>query len=453
MRIFAASTVIAAMSLLSVCSISALAITPPPIALAAAATSPSAETQLFVDGTNGSDANTSDGSETKPLKTIQKALTKAGQNSAKITIKGNFSLTESIDIPSNVTLSIDKDGATITGNSNTNDGITLKPGSTLRGDGELTMKNFKVALTAEKGSTITDGRYTFKDNGVKDGHGISLAGTVKGTSKDKLKIAADDKCDAIFYGPDVTFENATINVKSQTPAWTEAYDLTLKNSSLTVAGFGGPDGSGLAYYVNKLNMDNSEFVINKNGNGGHRTGLTIQGAATINNSRIIDNAGDHAGISVCPDAKLDVTNSTLEFNNNGEVGLNIHSGKVTLTNSAITGSTRTLYKAKDGGSIEPDSNSSIGESASKNEEASTPNVEHTQQEDIDLPADSTEKTPSPTPLPKENPNNKIVEKRRNENKELPKTGSAILLTAFSAILTFGLAGVIAQLKRIKMNKQ
>ena len=234
------------------------------------------------------------------------------------------------------------------------------------------MKNFKVALTADKGSTITDGTYNFQDNAVKDGHGIYLAGTVKGTNKNKLKITANDKCDAIFYGPDVTFENATINVKSQTPAWTEAYDLTLKNSSLTVAGFGGSDGSGLAYYVNKLNMDNSEFVINKNGNGGHRTGLTIQGAATINSSRIVDNAGDHAGISVCPNAKLDVINSTLEFNNNGEVGLNIHSGKVTLTNSAITGSTRTLYKAKDGGSIEPDSNSSIGESASKNEEASNP---------------------------------------------------------------------------------
>lgn len=424
---------------------------PPPPAAAVTATNPSTETQLFVDGTNGSDDK--DGSATNQLKTIQKALEKATTKPAKITIKGDFSLTDPITIPSDITLSIAESGATITGLNNTKDGITLESGSTLRGDGELTMKNFKVALTADKGSTITDGTYTFKNNGATNGRGIYLAGTVKGTSKDKLKIAADDKCDAIFYGPDVTFENATINVKSQTPAWTEAYDLTLKNSSLTVAGFGGPDGSGLAYYVNKLNMDNSEFVINKNGNGGHRTGLTIQGAATINNSRIIDNAGDHAGISVCPDAKLDVTNSTLEFNNNGEVGLNIHSGKVTLTNSAITGSTRTLYKAKDGGSIEPDSNSSIGESASKNEEASTPNVEHTQQEDIDLPADSTEKTPSPTPLPKENPNNKIVEKRRNENKELPKTGSAILLTAFSAILTFGLAGVIAQLKRIKMNKQ
>lgn len=441
MRIFAASTVIAAMSLFSVCSISALAITPPPAA-AVTATNPSTETQLFVDGTNGSDDK--DGSATNQLKTIQKALEKATTEPAKITIKGDFSLTGPITIPSGITLSIAESGATITGSNNTNDGITLESGSTLRGDGELTMKNFKVALTADKGSTITDGTYNFKDNAVKDGHGIYLAGTVKGTNKNKLKITADDKCDAIFYGPGVTFENATINVKSQTPAWTDAYDLTLKNSSLTVAGFGGPDGSGLAYYVNKLNMDNSEFVINKNGNGGHRTGLTIQGAATINNSRIIDNAGDHAGISVCPDAKLDVTNSTLEFNNNGEVGLNIHDGKVTLTDSAITGTTSTLYKAKGNGHIDFDysSPSSSTETDPNDEPAPWPQHKPTP-----------EKTPNPTPLPKENPNNKIVEKRRNENKELPKTGSAILLTAFSAILTFGLAGVIAQLKRIKMNKQ
>lgn len=75
MRIFAASTVIAAMSLFSVCSISALAITPPPPAAAVTATNPSTETQLFVDGTNGSDDK--DGSATNQLKTIQKALEKA----------------------------------------------------------------------------------------------------------------------------------------------------------------------------------------------------------------------------------------------------------------------------------------------------------------------------------------------------------------------------------------
>lgn len=57
--------------------------------------------------------------------------------------------------------------------------------------------------------------------------------------------------------------------------------------------------------------------------------------------------------------------------------------------------------------------------------------------------------PKPAPLPKENPNNKIVEKHKNENNQLPKTGSEILLTAFSAIAAFGLAVVIAKLKRIK----
>ncbi|EPI55775.1 hypothetical protein HMPREF1572_00978, partial [Gardnerella vaginalis JCP7275] len=69
------------------------------------------------------------------------------------------------------------------------------------------------------------------------------------------------------------------------------------------------------------------------------------------------------------------------------------------------------------------------------------------------PKQTPEKTPNITPLPKENPNNKIVEKRKNENNQLPKTGSAISLTAFSTILTFGLAEIIAKLKHIKINKQ
>lgn len=227
MRILTASTIIAAMSILSVYPISALAITPPP-STEVTVSNPAPKTQLVVDGTNGSDTN--DGSESKPLKTIQKALEKATQKPANINIKGNFSLNAPIEIPQGITLSIDKSGATIAGSNNTNDGITLKSGSTLRGDGELKMTAFKVALTAEKGSLITDGTYTFKDNAVEDSHGIYLAGTVKGTSKDKLKITADDKCNTGFYADGITFENATINVKSQIRTWFDAYDLTLKNS-------------------------------------------------------------------------------------------------------------------------------------------------------------------------------------------------------------------------------
>uniref|UniRef100_UPI0001E8E9FF hypothetical protein n=1 Tax=Gardnerella vaginalis TaxID=2702 RepID=UPI0001E8E9FF len=95
------------------------------------------------------------------------------------------------------------------------------------------MTAFKVALTAKKGSFITNGTYTFKNNPLKNSPGIYLGETVKGTSKNKLKITADNKCKTGFYANGFTFKNATINFKSQIPTWFDAYNLTLKNSSLT----------------------------------------------------------------------------------------------------------------------------------------------------------------------------------------------------------------------------
>lgn len=89
MRILTASTIIAAMSLLSVYPISALAITPPP-STEVTVTNPAPKTQLVVDGTNGSDTN--DGSESKPLKTIQKALEKLHKNLQILPLKAIFHL-------------------------------------------------------------------------------------------------------------------------------------------------------------------------------------------------------------------------------------------------------------------------------------------------------------------------------------------------------------------------
>ncbi len=82
-----------------------------------------------------------------------------------------------------------------------NPGIVLASGATLTGEGTLTMTGFKTALTAQPGSTITDGTYVFKNNaGASGSRGLSLAGTVKGSSgKDKLTITADDKSTTNFY--------------------------------------------------------------------------------------------------------------------------------------------------------------------------------------------------------------------------------------------------------------
>lgn len=310
---------------------------------------PAAKATVYVDGNSGSDGN--DGaSAATAVKTIKRALEIQAANSSvkTISIKGAIALAASVAIPSGVTLHIDAAGATVTGGGN--NGITLKAGSTLTGNGTLAMTGFNTALTSEAGSTITDGTYVFKDNAGRSGsHGIYLAGTVKGSSgKDKLTIKADDKSNTDFYASDITFENCTVSVNSQARTWFDARDLNLKNASLTVKGFG------QTFYVNKLNMDGSDLTINPSSYGG--TGMTIQGASSIVNSKITANAGSTAGISVGVGSNtVSVTNSTLEFTNGGTGGLNVNNGKVVLTNSTIRGDGRNsgaLFGAQKSGSIE-----------------------------------------------------------------------------------------------------
>lgn len=339
---------------------------PPPLSVTSAnnillANQPNAaQTIIWVDGNNGSnDANDGTTSE-KSFKTIEKALEKHTdlcKNNPNlqttINIKHAFTLANPVTIPSGVTLNILKEGATITcANEKTNDGLVLASGATLKGEGELTMSKFKTALTAEKGSLITDGTYTFKDNAVEDGCGIHLAGTVKGSAgKDTLKITADDAYNTNFYESGITFENCTINVTSKTRTWFDARDLTLKNASLTVKGFG------MTYYMNKLSMEDSDLTINQLG-WRHATGMNIQAASTIKNSHITVNAGSTAGISVGingTDNTVTVENSTLEFNNTGTGGLNVNTGCVKLINSTIKGNGKqsgALFGAQQNGTVE-----------------------------------------------------------------------------------------------------
>lgn len=307
-------------------------------------------TELWVDGTNGDDAN--DGSASSALKTLAKALElqAADPSVTTIHVKGDLALSATATIPSGVTLSIAADGAKISGSGNSIDGIVLASGATLTGEGTLTMTGFKTALTAQPGSTITDGTYVFKNNaGASGSRGLSLAGTVKGSSgKDKLTITADDKSNTNFYESGITFENCTVNVNSQARTWFDARDLNLKNASLTVKGFG------QTFYVNKLNMEGSDLTINPSFYG--QTGMTIQGSSNIANSHITANAGSTAGISVgAAGGTINVTDSTLEFANGGTGGLNVNTGKVILTNSTIKGDGRNsgaLFGAQTNGSIE-----------------------------------------------------------------------------------------------------
>ncbi|EWC94234.1 repeat, PF09479 [Atopobium sp. BS2] len=321
-------------------------------------------TELWVDGTNGNDAN--DGSSANALKSLQKALElwTATPTINTIHLKGNLELTSTVTIPAGVTLKIESEGATLTGTGNSIDGLVLANGATLTGSGTLTMSGFKTALTAQRGSTITDGTYVFRNNaGASGSRGISLAGTVKGsTNKNSVTITADDKSNTNFYESGITFENATISVASQARTWFDARDLNLKNADLTVKGFG------QTFYVDKLNMTDSTLTINPSWYGA--TGMTIQGTSNIVNSTINANAGSTSGISVgVAGGTVNVTNSTLNFTNGGTGGLNVNTGDVIINNSTIKGdgyNSGALFGAQTNGSIQFTGNSLVETPATKN---------------------------------------------------------------------------------------
>ena len=320
-------------------------------------------TELWVDGTNGDDAN--DGSSASALKSLSKALElQAATPTIKtIHLKGALALTSTVTIPSGVTLNIASDGATVTGSGNSIDGLVLASGATLTGTGTLTMSGFKTALTAQAGSTITDGNYVFKNNaGASGSRGISLAGTVKGsTNKNSVTITADDNSNTNFYESGITFENATISVTSKARTWFDARDLNLKNADFTVKGFG------QTFYVNKLNMTDSTLTINPFFWG--QTGMTVQGSSNIVNSTINANAGSTAGISVgIAGGTFNVTNSTLNFTNGGTGGLNINTGTAIINNSTIKGdgnNSGALFGAQANGSIQFTGNSLVETPATK----------------------------------------------------------------------------------------
>ena len=320
-------------------------------------------TELWVDGTNGNDSN--DGSNTNALKTLQKALELCSETPSINTIhlKGNLDLTSTVTIPAGLTLKIADEGATLTGTGNRIDGLVLKSGSTLTGTGTLTMSGFKTALTAQFGSTITDGTYVFKNNAGSSGsHGISLGGAVKGTTnKNSVNITADDKSNTNFFESGATFENATIKVTSQARTWNDARNLTLKNTDLKVKGFG------QTFYINQLNMTDSTLTINPSWYGA--TGMTIQGTSNIVNSTINANAGSTSGISVgVAGGTVNVTDSTLNFTNGGTGGLNVNTGNVIINNSTIKGDGRNsgaLFGAQTNGSIQFTGNSLVETPATK----------------------------------------------------------------------------------------
>lgn len=292
---------------------------------------------LWVNASTGDD--TAAGTANAELKTLEAALAKAAAEPTvrRINITGEFKPDKTIIIPDGITLAVTDAGATFSADGNKLKGIVLSKGATLTGSGEMQMRGFATALTAEAGSLITDGIYNFQDNGVEDGTGVSFGGKVKGSGdKNKLRIMVNDICSTDFYNDGSSFENCIVNVNSQKRTWFDARNLTLKNADFTVAGFG------MGYYIGTLDMENSSLTVNKGSGWRCPTGFTIQGdkdkESSVRNSKITVNAGTTAGISIgLSDKKKKITfkDSTLELNNSGVGGLNINTGSVELISSTI----------------------------------------------------------------------------------------------------------------------
>lgn len=276
----------------------------------------------------------------------------AAKSGDTIHISGDATLSSAVTIPGGITLDV-AGNTTLTG-SGSSDGITLASGAKMQASGGaiLVLQNFSgIALSVQQGAEVNDGHYVLKNNAGVDGTtGLSIAGAVKGSAgRDKLTITADDHCATNFYAGTATFENATVNVNSQTRTWLDARDLTLTNTAMTIAGFG------KGYYFNNLMMERSDLTIDQGASYYTATGATIQGkAARIVDSTLTVNAGSRAGLSVGSDAQVQVTRSTLAFNNGGTGGLNVNTGKVTLQDATIKGDGQNdgaLFGAQENGSI------------------------------------------------------------------------------------------------------
>ena len=291
---------------------------------------------IYLDNAGGNDANNGE-SEATAVKTFNKALELLGENGT-LKVK-SFDKQSGIVFNKKGTLEIIED-TTLQGNR-TDIGITMKSGSHLRmAEGKtLKMKDFKTALTIENGAELNDGNYILENNASDQyGKGLNIIGAVKGSSgRDKLVLKANDIYNVNFYSGTATFENATIEVISQTRVWSDAKKLTMTNTSMTLSGYGqgfyiGGDSKIIDSYLYMKDPKGRWFNTNS-------TGMTFQGTgSTISSSTLRADYGSNAGISIGlsnANQILSMTNSTLEFNNSGQGGLNVNTGIVELTGTTI----------------------------------------------------------------------------------------------------------------------
>lgn len=285
--------------------------------------------QIWVDGTNGDDAN--DGiSRATAFKTFAAARAAIASTPSIITVNalGTFATLPAFTVPTGVTLKI-ADDTIMTGAGGA--GITLAAGSFLACESgkSLTMSGFGTALTVQPGAELHDGAYVLDGNAI----GFSLKGSIKGSSRDALTVSAQNSSGKGFdYTSDARFEGCAIDVVANGENSEQYAGLYMTNASLTTKGvwyyFDPDSGKG------GIHLDHADFYAYK-AKGSYHYGqvCAILGNSVLTNGSTLTGDGSRITLS----AKLTVVDSKVVIKNSTAGGLNINytPAEAVFTNSTL----------------------------------------------------------------------------------------------------------------------
>ncbi|WP_077597818.1 hypothetical protein [Olsenella urininfantis] len=297
--------------------------------LKAPAADPTEITELWVDGTAGSDEK-SGASEGEALKTIARALElqKANDKIVTINIKGTFDAASSkAAIPAGVTLLV-ADDVTMTGAGAA--GITLQSGSALqcKAGATLTMSGFGTALTVGDGAVVRDGSYVLDGNAI--GFAVQGSGRISGSSREALKVSALNSSGGAFaYASASRFSGCTIDVQAKNEGSEQYAALYLTDASLTTRG--------VWYYFNPgagVHLDHADFYAYKaTGSPAYKQVMAILADSDLKNGSTLTGDGSRITLSAhltVDDSKVVIKNSTV-----GGLNINYKPAEAVFNNSTL----------------------------------------------------------------------------------------------------------------------
>ncbi len=275
---------------------------------------PQTSAEVWVNATAGSDDNS--GASDSPVKTLTKALELVADGGT-IHTTGSFTLASDLVIDKSVTF-------TGTGNF-----LTVASGARLSAPGKtVTMTGYGTALTIAAGAELNDGNYVLDGNTV----GFVLKGTIKGSSRDALKVSAIGTNVSPFTGVGTALENCTVVVQATSETGEQYGRLTMTNASLTTRGvwyyFDPSGGQG------GIHLDHSDFYAYKaTGSSNYKQVMAILGSSELRNGSTLNADGSRVTLS----EKLTVDDSKVVIKNSSAGGLNINykPGEAVFTNSTL----------------------------------------------------------------------------------------------------------------------